>query len=396
MKKFLLVLIYMLLPLNLIAAVPATLTHQGYLTDSSGVAISGSTEMTFSLYSVETGGTAIWSETQTAQVNNGVYAVALGSVSPLDPGQVDGDLWLGVTVGTDSEMTPRQKLSSVAFALRASEADAVALASVTDANLSGDIDATRIPAIAQLQTLVSDLQQQVVDLNSVPVVTILPETNYFVGLSGTASLSSAVEDSDAGQNGKHTYLWSLDSSPGGSTSSLSQTTGSTTSFVPDLVGEYVISLTVTDPLGAVTTVTKTVYGAAGRFQDNGDGTVTDLSTGIVWLQDIGCSDIRSEIDLTILFSGVCGLSDGSASGDWRLPTLAEMQEILNPLFTPQLPNFDETGSYDSPPTSWTGSIAPGYYVSETTGGINDQIDINDGTVESPGSGWASSIPIRFQ
>lgn len=69
-----------------------------------------------------------------------------------------------------------------------------------------------------------------------------------------------------------------------------------------------------------------------RFEDNGDGTVTDMLTGLVWLGDAGCLGTSTWSDALssarALASGVCGLSDGSEAGDWRLPTISELQSVI--------------------------------------------------------------------
>ncbi len=74
--------------------------------------------------------------------------------------------------------------------------------------------------------------------------------------------------------------------------------------------------------------------ALGRWCDNGDGTVTDMNSGLVWLKDAGCVGSMvwadSVVWASILYDGStafgtldCGLADGSAEGDWRLPTRKE-------------------------------------------------------------------------
>jgi len=65
-----------------------------------------------------------------------------------------------------------------------------------------------------------------------------------------------------------------------------------------------------------------------RFTDNGDGTVTDNLTGLVWLKNADCYSTVSSwgTALTLvngLGNGTCGLSDNSAAGDWRLPNVKE-------------------------------------------------------------------------
>ncbi len=70
-----------------------------------------------------------------------------------------------------------------------------------------------------------------------------------------------------------------------------------------------------------------------RFVDNQDGTITDELTGLVWLKDAGCfaAEIwRSAIDdVNGLASGHCGLTDGSAAGDWRLPNVVELESLID-------------------------------------------------------------------
>lgn len=75
-----------------------------------------------------------------------------------------------------------------------------------------------------------------------------------------------------------------------------------------------------------------------RFVDHGDGTVTDQFSGLVWLKDANCADLvppdhfeenfaftRTDALEAVrnLRDGMCGLTDGSKPGDWRLPTAAE-------------------------------------------------------------------------
>jgi len=72
----------------------------------------------------------------------------------------------------------------------------------------------------------------------------------------------------------------------------------------------------------------------GRWCDQGDGTVKDMTTCLVWLQDANCMVrmnwyIAIEQPITSLKNGDCGgtLADGSVWGDWRLPTLNELEGI---------------------------------------------------------------------
>jgi hypothetical protein len=104
------------------SAIPQQIAYQGYLTDSGGVPHNGTISMTFRIYSVSSGGAALWTETQDVTVNQGVYSVNLGEVAPLSLA-FDVPYYLGITVGADGEMTPRQALTSVGYAYRAQSAD---------------------------------------------------------------------------------------------------------------------------------------------------------------------------------------------------------------------------------------------------------------------------------
>lgn len=76
-----------------------------------------------------------------------------------------------------------------------------------------------------------------------------------------------------------------------------------------------------------------VTAAGPRFTDNGDGTVTDHHTGLIWLKESDCFGVLNWYDAMSackeLASGSCGLSDGSKAGDWRLPNFNELKSIVN-------------------------------------------------------------------
>jgi hypothetical protein len=68
------------------------------------------------MYTVSSGGSALWTETQTVTVTNGVFNVLLGDVNPLNLPFFE-PYWLGITVGTGSELTPRIELTASAYSL---------------------------------------------------------------------------------------------------------------------------------------------------------------------------------------------------------------------------------------------------------------------------------------
>lgn len=104
-----------------------------------------------------------------------------------------------------------------------------------------------------------------------------------------------------------------------------------------------------------------------RFKDNGDGTVTDHLTGLIWLQDANCFRERSWSIASdycdALENGQCGLTDGSRTGDWRLPTIGELQSLVdygnyNPALSSRHPFTSAQHNYYWSSTPYAGR--PGY------------------------------------
>ncbi len=115
------------------ADVTGRINFQGRLTDTSGFPVQDDTyQMTFSIYASSTGGSSIWSETQNVATTDGIYSVVLGLINEIDPDDIDGNRYLGVKVGSDSEMTPRQLLTAVPFSFKAADSERLSGQSATD------------------------------------------------------------------------------------------------------------------------------------------------------------------------------------------------------------------------------------------------------------------------
>ena len=115
------------------------LSYQGYLTDVDGTPLHGDVGITFRLYSVPTGGTALWTEAHTGgntvPVDEGLFNVMLGSLTPIPSGVWDSDtLYLGVQVGPDAEMTPREMVGAVPKSLTVPDG------SITQAKFSEELN----------------------------------------------------------------------------------------------------------------------------------------------------------------------------------------------------------------------------------------------------------------
>ena len=111
--------------------------------------------------------------------------------------------------------------------------------------------------------------------------------------------------------------------------------------------------------------------SGARYEDNnGNGTVTDCRTGLVWLKDAACSDQAGGVTPTageltwydamkwaaglyggtISTPGPCNLTDGSSAGDWRLPTKTEWMAMIQSaknqnISEPTLTNGDGTAKW---------------------------------------------------
>lgn len=98
-------------------SIPDLINYQGKITDSSGMFINNNVDLTFRMFDVETGGSALWEETQTGvKVSDGYFHVLLGMDSAFPAGLFSiPNLWLSTEVNNDGEMTPRSRLASVPY-----------------------------------------------------------------------------------------------------------------------------------------------------------------------------------------------------------------------------------------------------------------------------------------
>lgn len=109
------------------AAVPPLIKFNGMLLDADSKPISHTVGITFALYARETGGSALWVETQNVHPDaNGNYAVFLGAQTanglPADVFSTGEAHWLGLQIENHPEQQ-RVLLVSVPYALKAHDAE---------------------------------------------------------------------------------------------------------------------------------------------------------------------------------------------------------------------------------------------------------------------------------
>ena len=178
------------------STVPKLMSYQGRVTDSAGVAI-GSTaavnrEVTFRLYSVSSGGTASYNETQTVTISGGEFSVLIGNgtgltglpgpSSPASPIKsldaiintaTTSALYLGITVDdgnsstVDAEISPRQQLVTGPYSMRSIMAESVANGAVTSAMLGdSSVNTNQLAANSITSAKITDASIAAADIAS--------------------------------------------------------------------------------------------------------------------------------------------------------------------------------------------------------------------------------------
>jgi len=115
-----------------------------------------------------------------------------------------------------------------------------------------------------------------------------------------------------------------------------------------------------------------------RMRDNGNGTVTDTLTGLIWMKQANCINqtwAGAIAAVNSLASGQCGLTDGSVAGNWRMPNRKEMQSLSDRMQNNHADYFDEsfisgTVGLNSQPAIFSNFITLQFYWTSSTNASN--------------------------
>jgi len=103
------------------ARVPGVINYQGMLRRPDGSVINGTYDMTFRLYDSPDGTNVVHTEQlSNVVVRDGLFTVLLGDSdgNPIQAAAFQGPQYIGIQVGTDAEMQPRQRIAPVPYAVQ--------------------------------------------------------------------------------------------------------------------------------------------------------------------------------------------------------------------------------------------------------------------------------------
>ena len=126
---FLYLVIVVVAATSALAEVPKAINYQGRLSNPDGSLVTdGDYQIAFAIYDQATDGTLLWScPPQDVPVGNGLFTYQLGSATPFPDDLFESDTlrWLEIEVSGE-QITPRTKLTSVAYAYHSLRADTAA------------------------------------------------------------------------------------------------------------------------------------------------------------------------------------------------------------------------------------------------------------------------------
>jgi hypothetical protein len=279
---------------GLAVAIPQKINYQAVLKNKASGQImpDGNYTLTFRLYSVVTGGSALWTETATSTITNGILAHQLGSVTALNLA-FDQNYYLGMQVAGDSEMVPREQLISLGYAFVAQNAEMVD--GYNPGNSSGNIPLNNGTLNTNLNADKLDGQHQTFYQNASNLTTGTLSANRLRGLYSYTSTTVA-----------H-YAFNTDKLDGHDWSDITSIRYANVKIVAKSGGDYTSIQSAIDSLaptgdGGGTTF---VYVYAGKYYEN----ITQKHVNLVGIPgNMGEHPIIYSTSRHIFDTGISGIS----------------------------------------------------------------------------------------
>lgn len=147
----------------------------------------GSYSFTFSIYTVASGGSAVWTETKSLTVTDGIFQTNLGDTTSL-PGSVDfntDNIYLGINFNSDGEMTPRVRFTAAPYAMNAEK-----VGGLTVTNTTGTLTVPAGKTISFGGAFSTSGANDVSFTTSSATALTLPTTGTLATLAGTETLTN--------------------------------------------------------------------------------------------------------------------------------------------------------------------------------------------------------------
>ena len=144
-----------------VIAIPNSINIQGKLTNTNNQIQTGTFNFTFKIYDSYTGGTALYEKANLTETTDsrGIYDIILTDVNV----NFDKQLFLGIEVNSDGEMSPRINFTSVPYSFKANES--YGLNTSKDATINNNINLTALGNINAAGTISAETLNAVSSLN---------------------------------------------------------------------------------------------------------------------------------------------------------------------------------------------------------------------------------------
>ena len=147
----------------------------------------GSYSFTFSIYTVASGGSAVWTETKSITVTDGIFQTNLGDTTSL-PGSVDfntDNIYLGINFNSDGEMSPRVRFTATPYAMNAEK-----VGGLTVTNTTGTLTVPAGKTISFGGAFSTSGTNDVAFTTAAATALTLPTTGTLATLAGTETLTN--------------------------------------------------------------------------------------------------------------------------------------------------------------------------------------------------------------